>query len=66
MQYLAQLTVKADLPTLVTEVASKYTSVKKSFVNYPSSVGIPLYAEGIDKISNPHMQISYFVLSCEV
>ena len=63
MQYLAQLAAKGDFPALVTEVASKYKSVKKSFVDYSSSTAIPFYAEGIDKISNPHMQISYFVLS---
>lgn len=27
---------------------------------------IPFYAEGKDNISNPHMQISYYILSCRL
>lgn len=63
---LATLAAKGDLGTLTIGVASKYEETKKKFVQYSSGTLIPFYAEGIDKISNPHMPISYYVLSCKI
>lgn len=64
MQFLAKLAAASDFATLITDVPSKYKNAKQKFVDYSCSQWIPFYAEGKDNISNPHMQISYYILSC--
>ena len=66
MQFLAKLAAASDFATLITDVPSKYKNAKQKFVDYSCSQWIPFYAEGKDNISNPHMQISYYILSCRL
>jgi len=66
MQFLAALAANADFATLTTDVAKKFETTKHKFVRYSSGRMVPFYAEGIDKISNPHMPISYYILASEM
>lgn len=59
----AKLAATSDFATCITIVPGKYEKAKQKFVDYSCSLGIPFYAEGKDNISNPHMQISYYILS---
>ena len=60
MQFLALLTAKSDIPTVLTDVAPKYEETKKTFIRYSLDaklIGLTAY------IYDPHEKISYYLLS---
>ena len=57
MQYLAELAAKKDAQTALTNLAPKYVRTKNDFVRY-SIIPYP-----IGNITNPHQQISYYVIA---
>lgn len=60
MQYLAVLAAKKNVPTVLTNVAQRYKSTKRTFIKYSVNLFI---IGGTDNISNPHETISYYLLS---
>lgn len=66
MQFLAKIaaTQEASLSEILF-ISSKYEGTLHKFIDYSSSKSIPFYASGKDCISNPHMQISYYILAKE-
>ncbi len=51
MQYLADLAVNKNVPTVLTDVAQRYKSTKWAFIRYSVNLFI---IGGTDNISNPH------------
>lgn len=64
MQYLAVLAANKNVPTVLTDVAQRYKSTKWAFIGYAVNIQILWIHPAMDNISNPHMQISYYILSC--
>ena len=64
MQYLAVLAAKKNVPTVLTDVAQRYKSTKWAFIGYAVNIQILWIHPAMDNISNHHMQISYYILSC--
>ena len=60
MQYLADLVVNKNVPTVLTDVAQRYKSTKRTFIKYSVNLFI---IGGTDNISNPHETIGYYLLS---
>lgn len=63
MQYLSQLAASGSIPDALSDVPSKYEDVKWKFICYAKDLDIKLFLSGTDYISNPHLQISYYVLA---
>ena len=60
MQYLADLVVNKNVPTVLTDVAQRYKSTKRAFIRYSVNLFI---IGGTDNIICPHETISYYLLS---
>lgn len=66
MQFLARIaaTQNASLSEICF-ISRKYERTLYKFIDYSSGKRLPFFASGIDCISDPHLQISYYILARE-
>ena len=63
MQWLAILAAKKNIPTALTDIAKKYEGTKRQFIEYSVNIQFLKMNFATDYITNPHQQISYYILA---